>query len=125
VPWLNRFTHGTFVTVAHAMGTTIGINSMILLAGIAYHGRLEISNGFNKWLNVLQLSLLFFLISLFVIGLYTGLNRESMADAVLRSQLRPYVKATMLLGMCTALCFIPVLKMLYCRLSRPADAAAA
>ena len=32
IPVLNIFTHGTHVTVAHSMGTTIGINSMILLA---------------------------------------------------------------------------------------------
>lgn len=32
IPAINIFTHGTHVTVAHAMGTTIGINSMILLA---------------------------------------------------------------------------------------------
>lgn len=32
IPAINRLTHGTHVTVAHAMGTTIGINSMILFA---------------------------------------------------------------------------------------------
>lgn len=32
IPGINVYTHGTHVTVAHAMGTTIGINSMILLA---------------------------------------------------------------------------------------------
>jgi nitric oxide reductase subunit B len=32
IPALNLITHGTHVTVAHAMGATIGINSMILLA---------------------------------------------------------------------------------------------
>jgi nitric oxide reductase subunit B len=31
IPAINRYTHGTHITVAHAMGTTIGINSMILL----------------------------------------------------------------------------------------------
>jgi nitric oxide reductase subunit B len=31
IPALNLYTHGTHVTVAHAMGTTIGINSMILM----------------------------------------------------------------------------------------------
>ncbi|MBK6628266.1 MAG: cbb3-type cytochrome c oxidase subunit I [Flavobacteriales bacterium] len=36
VPALNRFTHGTHVTVAHAMGATIGINTFILLACIAH-----------------------------------------------------------------------------------------
>lgn len=32
VPALNQFTHGTHITVAHAMGATIGINTTILLA---------------------------------------------------------------------------------------------
>ncbi len=32
VPAVNIYTHGTHVTVAHAMGSTIGINTMILLA---------------------------------------------------------------------------------------------
>lgn len=36
VPAINRYTHGTHITVAHAMGTTIGINTMILLAVTGY-----------------------------------------------------------------------------------------
>ncbi|RYZ25976.1 MAG: cbb3-type cytochrome c oxidase subunit I [Chitinophagaceae bacterium] len=36
VPALNYFTHGTHITVAHAMGTTIGINTMLLFAAIFY-----------------------------------------------------------------------------------------
>ena len=32
VPAINYYTHGTFITVAHAMGATIGINSMIMFA---------------------------------------------------------------------------------------------
>ena len=36
IPAINVFTHGTHITVAHAMGSTIGINSMILLASIFY-----------------------------------------------------------------------------------------
>jgi nitric oxide reductase subunit B len=32
VPAINVYTHGTHVTVAHAMGSTIGINTIILLA---------------------------------------------------------------------------------------------
>lgn len=32
VPAINIYTHGTHVTVAHSMGSTIGINTMILLA---------------------------------------------------------------------------------------------
>lgn len=32
IPAINVYTHGTHITVAHSMGTTIGINSFILLA---------------------------------------------------------------------------------------------
>jgi nitric oxide reductase subunit B len=32
IPILNIYTHGTHVTVAHSMGTTIGINSMIIFS---------------------------------------------------------------------------------------------
>ncbi len=36
IPAINLFTHGTHITVAHSMGTTIGINTFILLASITY-----------------------------------------------------------------------------------------
>jgi nitric oxide reductase subunit B len=36
VPMLNALTHGTPATIAHAMGTTIGINTFILLSCLAY-----------------------------------------------------------------------------------------
>ncbi len=36
IPAVNIYTHGTFVTVAHTMGATIGINSMLLLAVIIH-----------------------------------------------------------------------------------------
>jgi nitric oxide reductase subunit B len=36
IPALNVFTHGTHITVAHAMGATIGINTMLLFAGVFY-----------------------------------------------------------------------------------------
>lgn len=36
IPAINLYTHGTHVTVAHAMGTTIGINTMILLGAISF-----------------------------------------------------------------------------------------
>lgn len=36
VPALNFYTHGTHITVAHAMGTTIGINTMLLFASVFY-----------------------------------------------------------------------------------------
>lgn len=36
IPAFNLYSHGTQITVAHAMGTTIGINTMIVLAGVFY-----------------------------------------------------------------------------------------
>jgi len=36
IPAINRYTHGTHITVAHAMGATIGINSMILLGAFSW-----------------------------------------------------------------------------------------
>ena len=42
VPAWNLYTHGTHITVAHAMGSTIGINTMILLASVFYVLREEV-----------------------------------------------------------------------------------
>ena len=36
IPAINIFTHGTHITVAHAMGSTIGINTMILLSSVIF-----------------------------------------------------------------------------------------
>ena len=36
VPSLNYYTHGTHITVAHAMGATIGINTMLLFASVFF-----------------------------------------------------------------------------------------
>ncbi len=36
IPYINFFTHGTLITVAHSMGTTIGINTSILLASMMF-----------------------------------------------------------------------------------------
>jgi nitric oxide reductase subunit B len=36
IPAINLFTHGTHITVAHAMGSTIGINTTILFASVCF-----------------------------------------------------------------------------------------
>jgi nitric oxide reductase subunit B len=53
IPAINFFTHGTHITVAHSMGTTIGINTTILLASLFFIvqrvlPKLEISTTFLK-----------------------------------------------------------------------------
>jgi len=77
IPAINVFTHGTHITVAHAMGSTIGINSMILLAAIFYMVSENRKEEFNKtqltliyrgfWLT--NISLVVFWISLIVSGI--------------------------------------------------------
>ncbi len=75
VPALNLYTHGTHITVAHAMGATIGINTMILAAslffilsngdpGHPFHFTAHLKAGF--WL--LQAGLFIFWISLLAAG---------------------------------------------------------
>lgn len=51
IPAINLYTHGTHITVAHSMGTTIGINSMLLFAGFYWFisTRSQFS-GFHKFL---------------------------------------------------------------------------
>jgi nitric oxide reductase subunit B len=52
VPAWNLYTHGTHITVAHAMGSTIGINTMILLASVFFVIReelpVEVHSGCSK-----------------------------------------------------------------------------
>lgn len=89
VPAANLITHGTHVTVAHAMGTTIGINTMILLGSVFY----MIEEAFDRNLQsshtvpvragfwLANICLLLFLAALMAAGIsrgtYTG---ESFAD---------------------------------------------
>ncbi len=52
IPIINFFTHGTHITVAHSMGTTIGINTTILLSSLFYIAA-RIDTGFKD--NIKQL----------------------------------------------------------------------
>lgn len=74
VPAINMFTHGTHLTVAHAMGATIGINTTILLAGGFYLLSMETGKQFNassmkQRLLVFNISLTVFWLSLVGSGL--------------------------------------------------------
>ncbi len=76
IPAINIYTHGTHVTVAHAMGTTIGINTMILLAASFYWVDKSQSERSKYWLSRLfwftQVSLLLFWIILLIVGIKRG-----------------------------------------------------
>ena len=94
VPALNLYTHGTHVTVAHAMGTTIGINTMILLASVFYMIEHHCGPAFDRlhalpvafgfWLANGALAL--FLAALIVAGLirgtYAGGSFQEMTETI-------------------------------------------
>jgi nitric oxide reductase subunit B len=81
VPALNLITHGTHITVAHAMGSTIGINTMILLGSVFYVIREELPQNVhascNRYLAVgywtANLALAVFFTALIAAGLGRGL----------------------------------------------------
>ena len=77
IPAINRYTHGTHVTVAHAMGTTIGINTMILMAAMSYILRVdELEIRDKRWVHwgyyISQASLVVFWVSLIIAGFLKG-----------------------------------------------------
>jgi nitric oxide reductase subunit B len=74
------YTHGTHITVAHAMGSTIGINTMILLASCLFLidkiTKIEYTSGEIKTIKYgytfLNIFLLIFWISLIIAGAIKG-----------------------------------------------------
>ncbi len=73
VPYINQYTHGTQITVAHAMGATIGINTTLLLASVTFIFENRLSNYSRKAisiaLKVTNMSLLLFWASLVGAGI--------------------------------------------------------
>ena len=80
VPAWNLYTHGTHITVAHSMGTTVGINTMILMSSVFYIIReklpQEVHAGCSKqvltgfW--VANISLAVFFVALLTAGVIKG-----------------------------------------------------
>lgn len=74
IPSINLFTHGTHITVAHSMGTTIGINTLILLSSIAYILELNKSISLNSTkkiqtgIKIFNISFVFFWVCLLLMG---------------------------------------------------------
>lgn len=105
IPAANIFTHGTHVTVAHAMGTTIGINTMILLASVffvieqGFPGALSKRRGkiVNLGFWLANLSLFIFWIALIAAGLVRGTSGGQSFFATSEA-IRPYLLAFMAAG---------------------------
>ncbi len=83
IPALNIYTHGTHVTVAHSMGTTIGINTMIIFAtaftflGPIDEKRKSIKNILNFSFWIAQVALLCMFVALDYAGFLRGMWQMS------------------------------------------------
>lgn len=101
IPGVNYYTHGTHITVSHAMGSTIGINTMILLASFYYltdreenklitRNRKKITAGF--WIS--NVSLLLFWLSLIGSGMLEAMEKSNHTPfAVLMIKASPWFHA--------------------------------
>ncbi len=74
IPAINFFTHGTHITVAHSMGTTIGINTTILFSALFFivHQLYPSFKTDGKWVKrgfvSFNISLFIFFVSLIIAG---------------------------------------------------------
>lgn len=96
IPAINRYTHGTHITVAHAMGTTIGINSMILLGGLGYMLGAENLSPMSKrtittGYYITQISLLVFWLSLILAGLLKGYRSVAINMTNFQEMMEPVI----------------------------------
>jgi len=108
IPAINIFTHGTHLTVAHAMGSTIGINTIILIASSLFlipdvtkvqfskQQSLSISIGF--W--VMNIILLFFWVALILAGYYKGymVVEDKLTVEEIMLKIRPYLMMVAVTG---------------------------
>ncbi|NVO20980.1 MAG: cbb3-type cytochrome c oxidase subunit I [Bacteroidetes bacterium] len=126
IPAVNIFTHGTHLTVAHAMGSTIGINTMILIASCLFmipditgkqfsKGQaLSISIGF--W--IMNIVLLFFWLALIFAGILKGylVIQDKLTFQEIMLQVRPYLAVVAVTGTIIfggiLMVFLPALKMI-------------
>lgn len=99
IPGINIYTHGTHITVAHTMGATIGINTMLLLAitfDTCSNACKPISD-FNKTLNkgfwITNLSLLVFCVTLIMAGIVKAkwqMSETPLPFSIMMKNLKPY-----------------------------------
>lgn len=114
VPAINRYTHGTHITVAHAMGATIGINTMILLGALSYMLRIDALPERNK--NILsagfllaKISLLVFWTALLVAGFLKGYRDVALGIINFQELMQPVWQALKVFAFSGILLFVGML----------------
>ena len=116
IPAINRYTHGTHITVAHAMGTTIGINTMILMASFSYFTKNEAYGGVTRTaFRFTQLSLFIFWVGLIAAGILKGYllveKKESFSEAFAAAI--PYLKVVLYAGIVLTISLIFIIRQLF------------
>lgn len=118
IPAINLYTHGTHITVAHAMGTTIGINSMLLLAFVVdiLLGAQQNKQPVKKWISfgfwISNASLLIFWISLIITGILKAkwqMSTDPSVFSVMMLQLKPLFMVFLFSGTTLAIGLILIL----------------
>lgn len=122
IPAINFYTHGTHITVAHAMGATIGINTTLLLASCYFIFNIQFSKiGF--WL--FHISLLVFWISLIGAGITKAMEENHPYSInnfyALMAKLSPFFKTISISGtgifFGISLLIFPLLKIFFAKKS--------
>lgn len=114
VPAINLYTHGTHITVAHVMGTTIGINSMILMAVVVdvLEGTClslaAMRNRISTWLLVANVALVVFFGSLITAGVLRArwqMSNQTIPFGEMMKGLAPYFVIFSISGIILFVCF--------------------
>lgn len=112
IPAINLYMHGTHFITAHAMGTTIGINTMILIAALFFFLTPQAENYNSRWLRTgfwgIQVSLLLFLLSLMAMGTVRSIwffSDPQPAFTEMIQQMTPFTIAFVLSGLGLAVFF--------------------
>ena len=111
IPAINYFTHGTHITVAHSMGTTIGINTTILLASLFFITQ-KISPNNKTTSSFLTKNYYIFNISLFLFFctlIYAGIKRSNwmyFSKDVLFSKMQDELHTTYIAFFVFGLCLV-------------------
>jgi len=115
IPAINRYTHGTHITVAHAMGTTIGINTMILMAAFAYITKSESYSGITRnAFRMAQASLFIFWIALIIAGVLKGylmVEKQATFNEAFATTV-PYLKVVFYSGIVLTISFMVIVQKL-------------
>ncbi len=103
IPGINVWTHGTHITVAHAMGSSIGINTMILIASVMFIVNLIAPGNMGKkerkkivagyW--IMNISLFIFWCSLIGAGVMKGklIMENELPFQLIMTEIRPFMIA--------------------------------